>query len=281
MVFNPVRQKNRNMNTSIGKTALITGGTSGIGLELARRCAKEGYDLILVARDEGGLEDVRTSLEAEYGVKVRTMPKDLMEPGAAEELYQDIRAEGTQIDVLINDAGQGERGRFWEIDLQRHLDIIQLNVTSLTVLTQLVVKDMVARNEGKILQLASSVSLTPGPLFAVYAASKAYVYSLCYALINELKDTNVTMTALLPGATDTDFFHKANAEQTVTYQETELADPADVANDGWEALMKGESRVISGMKNKIQAAMGNVVPDSIQAEQLRKQMEQSDEHNRG
>src|SRR5690606_18877244 len=143
------------------------------------------------------------------------MPKDLMEPGAAEELYQDVSAAGTQIDILINDAGQGEVGKFWEIDLQRHLDIIQLNITSLTVLTQLFLADMVARHEGKVLQLASAVSLVPGPLFAVYAASKEYVYSLSYALINELKDTNVTLTALLPGATDTDFFHKANAEQTV------------------------------------------------------------------
>lgn len=269
------------MNTPEGKTALITGATSGIGLELARNCAKDGYNLILVARDEDELEHVSKTLQSEFGVTVTTMPKDLMEPGAAEELYQDIQSNGTQIDILINDAGQGERGKFWEIDLQRHLDIIQLNITALTVLTQLVLNDMVARNEGKILQVASSVSLTPGPLFAVYAASKAYVYSLSHALINELKDTNVTMTALLPGATDTDFFHKANAEQTVTYQETELADPADVAKDGWEALLKGESRVISGMKNKIQAAVGNVMPDEMLAAQLRKQMEQSEEHNRG
>lgn len=268
------------MATPNGKTALVTGATSGIGLELARQCAKDGYNLILVARDEGELDHTRSTLESEFGITAVAMPKDLMEPGAAEELYQDIQASDLEVNVLINDAGQGERGKFWEIDLQRHLDIIQLNITSLTVLTQLILKDMVARNEGKILQLASSVSLTPGPLFAVYAASKAYVYSLSYALINELKDTNVTLTALLPGATDTDFFHKANAEQTVTYQEMELSDPADVAKDGYEAMMKGESRVISGMKNKVQAVMGNVMPDEMQAAQVRKQMEDSDQHNR-
>lgn len=263
-----------------GKTALVTGATSGIGYELAQLCAKDGFNLIIVGRNESTLNECKGQLERTYGIQVTPMVKDLMLPNAAQELYTDVKERGMWVDVLINDAGQGERGMFWEIDVQRHLDIIQLNITSLTVLTQLFLKDMVARNEGKILQLASAVSLTPGPLFAVYAATKAYVYSLTYALINELKDTKVSMTALLPGATDTDFFHKANAAQTVTYQEGELADPADVAKDGYEAMIQGESRVISGMKNKVQAAMGNITPDETLAAQVRKGMEISDEHNK-
>jgi short-subunit dehydrogenase len=139
---------------------------------------------------------------------------------------------------------------------------------------------MVARNDGRILQVASLLAVYPTPLMAVYAASKAFVLAFTESLINELKDTNVTMTALLPGASDTDFFHKAGAEESYTYQETSLSDPEKVARDGYEALMKGERKIVSGFKNKVQAAMTNVMPDSALAGMMEKQMESSNEYKK-
>jgi len=254
------------------ETALITGATSGIGLELARRFAKDGYNIILVSRTQDDLEMVAEELTVAYGVKAYGIACDLMVPGNAEKLYRDIQDDGIQVDVLVNDAGQGVWGKFVETDLQKELDIIQLNINATVILTKLFLRDMVARNSGKILQLASTSSKAPTPLLSVYAGTKAFIYNFTQGLINELKDTNVTMTALLPGPTETDFFNKAGAENTVVYQEMSLADPADVAKDGYEALQKGESKIVSGMKNKIQTAMGNVMPDETVAEMYRKQM---------
>ncbi|OYQ37554.1 oxidoreductase [Flavobacterium cyanobacteriorum] len=258
-----------------GQIALITGGTSGIGLELARCFAKDGYNIILVARTQEDLETVAQELTAQYGVKAYGIAADLMRQGAAEKLYEEIKLEGLQIDVLVNDAGQGVWGKFTETDLQKELDIIQLNIVATVILTKLFLKDMVARNSGKVLQLASTSSKAPTPLLAVYAGTKAFVYNFTQGLINELKDTNVTMTALLPGPTETDFFNKAGAEHTVVYQEKDLADPADVAKDGYEALQKGESKIVSGMKNKLQITLGNILPDEALAENYRKQMNPS------
>ncbi len=265
---------------SMDTMALVTGATSGIGYELAKTLAEKGHNLVVVSRSKEELEVISESFSRQYGVKVLPIVKDLFEPGAAEELYNELKAKGLVVNILINDAGQGVYGKFAETDLQEELDIIQLNVISLVVLTKLFLKDMVARGDGKILQLASIVSKMPSPLMAVYAGTKAFVYNFSQSLINELKDTGVTLTALLPGATDTDFFHKAGAEDMRLYQDGELADPTDVAHDGFEALMSGESKVISGMKNKMQAAMANVTPDEVLAERMRKMNEDKDEASR-
>lgn len=262
-----------------GETVLITGATSGIGLELARCFAKDRYNVILVARTQGDLEKTAQELATAYDVKAYGIAADLMKPGAAEQLYNEIRAEGIQVDVLVNDAGQGVWGKFVETDLQKELDIIQLNINATVILTKLFLKEMVARNSGKILQLASTSSKAPTPLLSVYAGTKAFIYNFTQGLINELKDTNVTMTALLPGPTETDFFRKAGAENTVVYQEMELADPADVAKDGYEALQNGESKIVSGLKNKLQTTMGNLMPDEALAENYRKQMNPSVKHD--
>lgn len=263
-----------------GETALITGGTRGIGLELARCFAKDGYNIILVARTQKDLESVAQELTTQYGVKAYGIAADLMQPGTAEKLYQEIKEEGIQVDVLVNDAGQGVWGKFTETDLQQELDIIQLNINATVILTKLFLRDMVARNSGKILQLASTSSKAPTPLLSVYAGTKAFIYIFTQGLINELKDTKVTMTALLPGPTETDFFNKAGMEHTVVYQESDLADPADVAKDGYEALQDGNSKIISGMKNKVETTMGNVMPDEAIAERYRKQMEPSDKSDK-
>jgi short-subunit dehydrogenase len=263
-----------NLNTQ-GKYALITGGTSGIGYELAKLFAKDGYNLILVARSNERLQDVSDEFR-QQGTEVLVIEKNLFEANAARELYQEVRSHGIQIDALVNNAGQGQLGKFYEVPLERHLDLIQLDVVSLVTLTRLFLDDMITRNAGKILNLASVVSKTPAPEFSIYAASKAFVLSFSEALAKELEDTDVTVTALMPGRTDTDFFFKADMTGTIEYQEHQLADPAEVARDGYEALMSGESRVISGGQNKLMIGMMNSMPDSANAANMQKNMQPSD-----
>lgn len=261
---------------SNGQYALITGGSAGIGYELARLFAQDGYNLILVARTQEDLDKAARELSSQYSIKVETLAKDLFQPKAPFEVYDEVKAKGITVNVLVNDAGQGQYGLFVESDIQRQLDIIQLNVSALTVLTHLYLKDMVARNEGKILQLASIASELPGPWNAVYHATKAYVLHLTEALIRELKDTAVTMTALQPGATDTDFFNKAEMQES-KIMDTKLSDPAKVAKDGYEALMKGDDKVVSGLKNKAMVGMSNVMPDTAVAAQMDKMQQPRDE----
>lgn len=262
-----INKENRN------KYALITGASMGIGYELAKLFAKDSYNLIIVARTKGDLDKAAGDF-SQYGIEVIPITKDLFDPDAPLELYNEIKERGIIVNVLVNDAGQGQYGLFVEQDLQRLLEIIQLNVSSFTALTHLFLKDMVTRNEGKILQLASVASEIPGPYQAVYHATKAYVLSLTQALIVELKDTDVTMTALQPGVTDTDFFNKADMLESKAVQDkSKMSDPADVAKDGYEALMKGKDKIVSGFSNKAQVAMSNIMPDSMVAEQTRKQQE--------
>ena len=268
------------MTNKDSRYALVTGATSGIGHEFAKLFASEGYNLIIVARKQNELDKVAQELNSQYGVNVVPLAKDLFDPRAPFEVYDEVKEKGLTVDVLINDAGQGERGKFVETDLDRELDIIQLNIISLVVLTKLFLKDMVDRNEGKILQVSSVVGQLPNPLMSVYSGTKAFVLKFSEAVINELKDTAVTMTVLQPGATETDFFHKSGGETSKEWQENSLADPADVAKDGYKALMSGESKVVSGTKNKVMTAMSNVMPEQTIASNVRKHMEESDERNR-
>ena len=261
--------------TNNNRYALITGATSGIGYELARLFAADGYNLIIVSRTAEDLEEKGSALAREYGIAVERIAKDLFEPNAAFELYDEVKSKGLTVDVLVNDAGQGQYGLFVESDIRRQLDIIQLNINSLTVLTYLFLKDMVARNEGKILQLASIASELPGPWQAVYHATKAYVLHLTEALIRELKDSAVSITALQPGATDTDFFNKADMLESKIL-DTKLSDPAKVAKDGYEALMKGDDKVVSGFKNKAMVASSNIMPDTMVAAQMDKMQQPRD-----
>ncbi len=254
-----------------GRYALITGATEGIGYELAKLFAGDGYNLIIVARTESDLQQRAAELR-QQGVQVVPIAKDLFQPDAAFELYEEVQQQGWIVDVLVNDAGQGQYGLFVDQDIRRLLDIIQLNISSLTVLTQLFLKDMVARNEGKVLQLASIASELPGPWQAVYHATKAYVLSFTEALVRELKDSAVTMTALQPGATDTDFFNKAEMQDSKIL-DTKLSDPAKVAKDGYEALMSGDDKIVSGFKNKAMTSMANMMPDKLVAAQMDKMQE--------
>jgi short-subunit dehydrogenase len=256
--------------------AVITGATEGIGYELAKLFAGDGYNLIIVARSEEELLQRSQEFSKQYGVQVIPINKDLIQPDAPFELYDEIKSRNVTVDVLVNNAGQGQYGLFVEQDIRRLTDIIQLNVTSLTVLTHLFLKDMVGRNEGKILQLASIASQLPGPWQAVYHATKAYVLSFTEALISELKDSAVTLTALQPGATDTDFFNKADMQESKIL-DSGLSDPAKVAKDGYQALMSGDDKVVSGFKNKVMVGMSNVIPEATVADQMNKMQEPREE----
>jgi len=250
------------------KTALITGGTSGIGKELAKLFAQDKYNLIIVARDQQELDSTAGELR-QFGIEVKTIAKDLSKMEEAKALCNEV---SDQVDVLVNDAGQGLYGLFQHNELERELDIIHLNICATVILTKHFLKEMVARGEGKILNLGSVAGKLPGPWQAVYHATKAFVLSFTTAVREEVKETGVTLTALMPGITGTDFFNKAGMNESKALQDESVkADPADVAKDGYEALMAGDDRVISGFKNKVEVNAANLVPDSTVAHKLYEQ----------
>jgi short-subunit dehydrogenase len=258
--------------TTQKKYALITGGTSGIGLELAKLFAKDDYHLIIVARSQQELDAAALELKKNNSIDVLTISKDLFDPENAFDVYNEVKKQGIEISALVNDAGHGLYGEFIETDIRMELNIIQLNISSLVVLTKLFLKDMVKRGDGKILNLSSIASKSPGPWQSVYHGTKAFVQSFTEAIREEVKDKGITITALLPGATDTDFFRKANMKSSKILQ-GKLSDPADVAKDGYEALMEGKDKVVSGLKNKAQVAMSNISSDSVAAKKMGKQQE--------
>lgn len=251
--------------------ALITGGTSGIGYELAKVFANNGHNLILVARDEADLTITRNEL-LELGVDVQMISKDLFDKQAPFELYEEICSKGYEVNILVNNAGQGQYGEFADTNIYRELSIIQLNISSLVVLTKLFLQDMIKRGDGKIMNLSSIASKAPGPLNSVYHATKAFVQSFTQAIAEEVKDKGVTVTALLPGATDTDFFNKADMQQSKLVKEQKLEDAKNVAEAGYNALMKGEAMKVSGgFKNKMKIALSNVLSDKAAAKKTQKE----------
>lgn len=259
--------------------ALITGATEGIGYELAKLFAADGYNLIIVARHEQDLEK-KASEFRQQGVDVVPIAKDLFVRNDVFELCEELQLRNIQVDVLVNNAGQGVYGLFKDTELDRELDIVNLNIVSTIILTKHFVKQMIARNHGKILNLASIASKTPGPWQAVYHGTKAFVYTFTQGLRHELKDFDISVTALLPGATDTDFFKKADMEESKIVQESSLADPADVAKDGYNALMSGKDKVVSGMKNKAMVGMANILPDTAAAAMMDKQQQPVDKDSK-
>jgi short-subunit dehydrogenase len=259
------------------KHALITGGTSGIGLELAKLFAKDGYDLSIVARDEEELASAASLLKTEYSVNVTTLAKDLFDPQNAFAIYEELKQKGIEPDVLVNNAGHGHYGLFADTDIRTELDIINLNISSLVVLSKLFLKDMISRGKGRILNTSSIASKSPGPWQSVYHGTKAFVQSFTEAIREEVKDKGITVTALLPGVTDTDFFRKADMESSkVVRDKAEMADPADVAKDGYDALMQGKDMVVSGLKNKVQVAMNNLSSDEKNAKKMAESQEPAD-----
>jgi uncharacterized protein len=262
--------------TAARPLAVVTGASSGIGLALARQFATNGFDLLIAAED-AGLDAAALELRA-MGAAVEAVRVDLAPPGGVEELYRTISAAGRPVTAVALNAGIGAGGAFAgphpdRTSLEDELQIIDLNVRSTVHLAKYVVADMVARNEGRVLFTSSIASTMPGAFQAVYNASKSFVQSFALAIRNELKDTNVTITALMPGPTETEFFERADMLDTKVGAD-DKDDPADVARDGFEALMAGKERVVSAsMKTKAQGRAGRFMPDSAKAEMHRKMAE--------
>ena len=252
--------------------AVVTGASSGIGYELARILGEEGYDL-LVAAEDGELTQAQEQLKA-TGATVEAHRVDLAKEEGVVELYSHITATGRPVEALALNAGIGAGGAFaTETELADELQLIALNVRSTVHLCKLVLGDMVERDAGKILFTSSIASTMPGAFQAVYNASKSFVQSFALAIRNELKDTEVTITSLMPGPTDTEFFERADMEDTAVGSE-EKDDPAEVARQGFDALMAGKEKVVGGsFKNKLQTVAGKVIPDSKKAEMHRQMAE--------
>jgi short-subunit dehydrogenase len=252
--------------------AVVTGASSGIGFELAKVFAAEGFDLLITAEDA----ELRTALEElkGTGANVEAHRVDLATEAGVIELYRHIQNTGRPVDALALNAGIGAGGAFaTETDLGDELKLIDLNVRSTVHLCKLVIADMVERDQGRILFTSSIASTMPGAFQAVYNASKSFVQSFALAIRNELKDTEVSITSLMPGPTDTEFFERAEMEDTKVGA-GEKDDPAEVARQGFDALMGGEEKVVGGaFKNKVQAVAGKVIPDSKKAEMHRQMAE--------
>jgi short-subunit dehydrogenase len=257
-------------NTTKGSFAVVTGASSGIGLELAKQFAEHGFDLLIVADSPKIVEAGRTLKS--YNVSISEAQIDLASPEGVEELYRVIHDAGRPVDAIALNAGVGSGGDFVrETSLDADLNVIDLNVRSTVHLAKLVLKDMVQRGQGRVLFTSSIAATMPGTFNAVYNASKAFVQSFAQAVRNEIKDTGVTITALMPGATETNFFHRAGMDDTKIAM-SEKDDPADVAKTGFEALMAGDDHVVAGsFKNKVQATMAHMLPDTVTAEMHRKQ----------
>lgn len=246
--------------------AVVTGASSGIGLELARCCAQEGFNLIIAA-DEPRINDAAEELSA-LGVKVEPVQADLATPEGVETLYQAIG--GRQVDALLANAGRGLGHAFLDQDPEKFRKVVDTNITGTLLLVHRVGRDMRERNRGRILFTGSIAGFMPGSFQAVYNATKAFVDSFAWALRNELKDTRVTVTCLMPGPTDTDFFERAEMMDTSVGTSAGKEKPAKVARVGFEAMMHGDPGVVSGFSNKLQAAMAHLVPAEVLADQHRK-----------
>ena len=248
--------------------AVVTGASSGIGFELAKQFANAGYDLLVTAQSER-INGAAVELRA-LGVRVTAVRADLATYEGVETLYARIKEERRPVDAIAINAGVGMGGPFLENALDDELNLIQLNVVSVVHLAKRVLRDMVARDEGRVLFTASIAAEFPGPFEAVYAASKAFVLSFAEALRSELKDTRVTITALQPGATDTNFFQRAGMGDTKVGA-GKKSSAADVARDGFQAMMKGKDHVVAARTSeKIQVAMGQFIPETFKADQHRK-----------
>jgi short-subunit dehydrogenase len=251
------------INSSTRPLAVVTGASSGIGYELARQFAQNGFDLLITAT--GSSIDEAAQTLKQLGTQVETVQADLATYDGVETLYRQIQATGRPLEAIAINAGVGVGGEFAKTDLQEELNLINLNVVSSVHLAKRAVQDMVARNNGKILFTASIAALQPGPFEAVYAASKAFIHSFAAAIRNELRDTGVTVTALLPGPTETDFFDRAGMDDTKVGADKK-DDPATVAKQGFEALMADKNDTVAGsLKTKIQGNVSKVLPDEVNA----------------
>jgi uncharacterized protein len=256
----------------VSKTALITGASGGIGYELALQFARDGFDCILVARSHDKLDALAARIGSEFRVKALVLPKDLSKATAVDEICEEVGAASMQVDVLVNNAGFPVFGLFTETDLDTELEMLQVNVVALTQLTKLFLRGMIERRSGRILNLASTAAFEPGPLMAVYYASKAYVLSFSEALANELRGTGVTVTTLAPGPTRTGFQKRGQLEDSRLVQ-GDIADAQSVALAGYRGLMAGKTIVIPGFANKLIPWIVRVSPRGVVTRVVRRMQE--------
>jgi uncharacterized protein len=245
------------------ETALVTGGSSGIGLELAKVLARRAFDLVLVARKRDALEAAAGQLEGKFDVKAHVFAADLGLPDAPQAIFDFLRNENIGVEALVNNAGFGVGGEFSETELQRELDMIQVNIVALTHLTKLFLPAMIKRRSGRVLNVASTAAFQPGPLMAVYRATKAYVLSFSEALAEELRNSGVTVTALCPGPTHTDFAETAQLRSSRLFNAFGIAEASDVASFGVEAMMHGKRVAIPGIRNKILTQANRITPRAL------------------
>lgn len=251
------------LKETISPTALVTGASGGIGYELARLFAADHYNLVLVARSAGKLAQFADELQRQFQISVKPVALDLTAAPAPQFLFDQLQRENIVVDVLVNNAGYGRMGLFSDIPWDDTSGQIQLNITALTHLTKLFVAPMLERRSGKILNVASTAGFQPGPMMAVYYATKAYVISFSEALANELSGTGVTVTCLCPGATDTGFQSRAGTENTMLFRKLRPMSAETVARDGYRGLMAGKTLVISGFRNWLLAEATRVGPRKL------------------
>jgi uncharacterized protein len=233
-------------------TALVTGASGGIGRELALVHARAGGDLVLIARNKEKLSALQEEVKREYGVEAIIFAKDLSRPETAEEIYRHLIETGTEVDLLINNAGFGGFGYFHETDWDKEAQMIDLNVRSLTHLTKLFLPAMIVRGSGRVLNLASTAAFVPGPLMAVYYATKHYVLSFSEAIANEVAGTGVTVTALCPGPTASGFQAGADIEESRLVKGKRLPTSKEVAEYGYKAMLQGKRVAVHGLGNRLQ-----------------------------
>jgi len=249
--------------------ALITGASTGIGKEYAYLCAQEGYDVVLVARSEAKLQALASEIHEKTGRQAYVFARDLARPTGPTELYNDIVCTKIPVEVVINNAGFGLVGKFWELDTAEQMEMVQLNINALTMLARHFLPNMIAKRRGMILNVASTAAFQPGPLMAIYYASKAYVVSFSEALYNEAHEFGVNVTCLCPGPTTTEFTQRAKIPNLKFFEKNSM-DARTVAKIGWDAMKQGKPIVVAGRKNAAMAFMVRFVPRQFAAGIARK-----------
>jgi short-subunit dehydrogenase len=255
------------------KTALITGASGGIGMEFAKIHAANGDNLVLVARSLDKLNALKRELESKFGIEALVISKDLSELNAAQEVYDTLLEKRIQVEYLINNAGFGDFGMFYETDWQKEAQMINLNITALTHFTKLFIRDMVSRKSGKVMNVASTAAFQPGPTMAVYFATKAYVLHFSEAVNNEVRDNGVTVTALCPGPTESGFQSAASMDDSKLFKNKKVPTSAEVAAYGYRAMHQGKSVAIHGFMNAIMARSVGLVPRNLIVKIARKMQE--------
>ena len=247
-----------------GKRALVTGASSGLGVDFARELAARGCHLILVARRQDQLEAVRKEVVERHGVEVEVVPMDLSTPDAPQQLYDRIRASGQTVDVLVNNAGFGLFGRFVEIPWERERNMLELDIVTLVGLTKLFVRDMASRDFGFVLNVSSIGAFQPTPFYAAYSAAKTFVLYFSEALSYELRKTKVRVCALAPGITATEFL-EVSGQNATAYQKSLMMTSAEVTRIGVEAMLRGRPSVVPGLMNALTAWGTRLIPRRLSA----------------